>query len=303
MTGFLFQQHRTISIHALREEGDVRDAGIKKVCRVFLSTPSARRATSGLQRYCPECAISIHALREEGDRLKIYIPPTLKNFYPRPPRGGRHFCTDCGIIKSTFLSTPSARRATVIILVLLGAHPISIHALREEGDCRFSYRDGAALIFLSTPSARRATRSAHLPRRQHGNFYPRPPRGGRLFLLAERDQPFRISIHALREEGDSPAECSAGRPDISIHALREEGDAVFLRLSTEMIEFLSTPSARRATSCRAQQRRRESGISIHALREEGDFLLAERDQPFRISIHALREEGDSKKSVTAGSVR
>ena len=33
--------------------------------------------------------ISIHALREEGD--KNFAPPlqTLKNFYPRPPRGGR----------------------------------------------------------------------------------------------------------------------------------------------------------------------------------------------------------------------
>ena len=56
---------------------------------------------------------------------------------------------------------------------------------------------------------------------------------------------------------------------ISIHALREEGDAAANETELVAVIFLSTPSARRAT-CRAQQRRRESGISIHALREEGD---------------------------------
>ena len=57
-------------------------------------------------------------------------------------------------------------------------------------------------------------------------------------------------------------------------------------------KFLSTPSARRATS-RARLFDGREDISIHALREEGDVL----DQRFvydarHISIHALREEGD-----------
>ena len=34
-----------ISIHALREEGDLRNCGGKVAGRAFLSTPSARRAT------------------------------------------------------------------------------------------------------------------------------------------------------------------------------------------------------------------------------------------------------------------
>ena len=34
-----------ISIHALREEGDARDNAILQVLMKFLSTPSARRAT------------------------------------------------------------------------------------------------------------------------------------------------------------------------------------------------------------------------------------------------------------------
>ena len=55
-----------------------------------------------------------------------------------------------------FLSTPSARRATVALCNRNIGILISIHALREEGDGIFTFRE---LI---------------LP-----NFYPRPPRGGR----------------------------------------------------------------------------------------------------------------------------
>ena len=55
--------------------------------------------------------------------------------------------------------------------------------------------------FLSTPSARRAT----------------PP-------IKKCDVGIRISIHALREEGDSLTVGDVLRGDISIHALREEGD-------------------------------------------------------------------------------
>ena len=34
-------------------------------------------------------------------------------------------------------------------------------------------------------------------------FYPRPPRGGRLHEHGYHDREVAISIHALREEGDS----------------------------------------------------------------------------------------------------
>ena len=56
-----------------------------------------------------------------------------------------------------FLSTPSARRATLEALrVILGVE-ISIHALREEGDASTPCCRSPAVRFLSTPSARRAT--------------------------------------------------------------------------------------------------------------------------------------------------
>ena len=63
-----FASHNCISIHALREEGDVQDH-LHHIIRFagFLSTPSARRATP-----CPLGRGSIAGY-----------------FYPRPPRGGR----------------------------------------------------------------------------------------------------------------------------------------------------------------------------------------------------------------------
>ena len=104
----------------------------------------------------------------------------------------------------------------------------------------------------------------------------------------------RISIHALREEGD-PKFKYPKQPDleISIHALREEGDTQAIVAARKIERFLSTPSARRATiwpimlvavasflstpsarraTCEAFFLRRQLCISIHALREEGDPL-------------------------------
>ena len=56
-----------ISIHALREEGDVIIDSVRKLQDKFLSTPSVRRATIRTARTRKTKAISIHALREEGD--------------------------------------------------------------------------------------------------------------------------------------------------------------------------------------------------------------------------------------------
>ena len=77
-------------------------------------------------------------------------------FYPRPPRGGRRSKSRTMLTGWIFLSTPSARRATRQLAGNNQAGLISIHALRDEGDppCD-DHRSGA------------------------GDFYPRPPRGGR----------------------------------------------------------------------------------------------------------------------------
>ena len=79
-----------ISIHALREEGDLMVAMSMSGGQSFLSTPSARRATimQGLNLIQGK-NISIHALREEGDYAAREQFRHITNFYPRPPRGGR----------------------------------------------------------------------------------------------------------------------------------------------------------------------------------------------------------------------
>ncbi len=152
-----------ISIHALREEGDVHGDSLKRAVDAFLSTPSARRATSEVRPVGFYLAISIHALREEGDAPRS-APSTLRtvflstpsarratmmcvcgilgvqNFYPRPPRGGRQVPDLVNVELTEFLSTPSARRATPRKCPKLPEFVISIHALREEGDSKICTR-------------------------------------------------------------------------------------------------------------------------------------------------------------------
>ena len=145
-----------------------------------------------------------------------------------------------------FLSTPSARRATYLLTVPPTSIKISIHALREEGD-DVGVDDVVHIArFLSTPSARRATRASSTATSTCSYFYPRPPRGGRL----------------------SPS---------CVYALHWK--------------FLSTPSARRATKA-IDDYTMQLIISIHALREEGDRRRPHQRPAGGISIHALREEGD-----------
>ena len=171
--------------------------------------------------------ISIHALREEGDLRKRLLRPRPWNFYPRPPRGGRH--SSIGIKRGSrlFLSTPSARRATPSTTL-------------PKSNTRNFY-----------PRPPRGGRPRPRRRRcwRRSNFYPRPPRGGRRYSDVPLDDHVRISIHALREEGDLRAFASTlGALRISIHALREEGDRLWSTDTVGRIRFLSTPSARRATS-------------------------------------------------------
>ena len=79
---------------------------------------------------------------------------------------------------------------------------ISIHALREEGDQPPEFVLLVFIVFLSTPSARRATIGQIIKDVRQLDFYPRPPRGGRHEQF-DTSTAMGISIHALREEGDS----------------------------------------------------------------------------------------------------
>ena len=146
---------------------------------IFLSTPSARRATRARRPHADRHRISIHALREEGDMVMSPVTFVSPNFYPRPPRGGRPGGRMAVDIRTEFLSTPSARRATA---------PSSRRRPRMRNfyprpprGGRPERRKRAAPLqrFLSTPSARRATGCPPSTTPPSSNFYPRPPRGGR----------------------------------------------------------------------------------------------------------------------------
>ena len=219
----------------------------------------------------------------------------------------------------TFLSTPSARRATRRASRRTDDKPISIHALREEGDVIHNTRGITHPVFLSTPSARRATPSGvyiqrfrkflstpsarratvQIAARRSGasHFYPRPPRGG-------RQTGFALGGRVVVLFYPRPPRGGRRQPHI--------GQRRFL-------QFLSTPSARRATTHIAKDLS-ISNISIHALREEGDpvkivatipgckflstpsarratDLILLVTSPGHISIHALREEGDLSSPI------
>ena len=214
-------------------------------------------------------SISIHALREEGDATLTRTTPPLLHFYPRPPRGGRrdglatgscgmHFYprpprggrqlyTKYYVCLYEFLSTPSARRATFA----------------------FARSQVHLCGFLSTPSARRATTAGRCCGRCYAiSIHALREEGDESGLPSVED--YLISIHALREEGDPEIPQYQAPAAISIHALREEGDSIILssedwyfyfyprpprggRLGLIFKDifanpFLSTPSARRATT-------------------------------------------------------
>ena len=193
-----------------------------------------------------------------------------RHFYPRPPGGGRPRVRLSLRRRSTFLSTPSGWRATGLV-VLIPAHavdfyprppgggrpplfshspcntPISIHALRVEGDSLLRRFSKAVLQFLSTPSGWRATARAQ--------------RFGRIFC---------ISIHALRVEGDRRRFSGSikDNPFLSTPSgWRATGDhAVLQRGSVDF--YPRPPGGGRPAIVRSPIP--DFPISIHALRVEGD---------------------------------
>ena len=215
------------------------------------------------------------------------------DFYPRPPRGGR---------------PPSGRNTP---------DTPNFYPRPPRGGRPTSAASRSVLSqFLSTPSARRATCGLAAVQSGADHFYPRPPRGGRRAVVGDVGVAVPISIHALREEGDTILATTLAKTyKISIHALREEGDVGVCRKQCNSQRFLSTPSARRATafvifvitpfgiflSTPSARRATRSEKGEHM--EENKFLStpsARRATAFhtsvgelrRISIHALREEGD-----------
>ena len=191
----------SISIHALREEGDTSTLWSSSCSRYFYPRPPR----GGRRRRCSKrqsgVSISIHALREEGDSALEALVGVGADFYPRPPRGGRPIAPALFCARTDFYPRPPRG----------GRPPTTAHTSpgryfyprppRGGRHYESTWRDGI-FEFLSTPSARRATGAFGIPAIKISNFYPRPPRGGRRSLFTTSIHLREISIHALREEGD-----------------------------------------------------------------------------------------------------
>ena len=238
----------------------------------FLSTPSARRATCAVTAFRKQLQIiSIHALREEGDRPQAQVQSKADNFYPRPPRGGRRSAPSGRRSNSAFLSTPSARRATRLCVdVVHHGVAISIHALREEGDAAAARATARPANFYPRPprGGRQGYRgpettdeyiSIHALREEGDQlkkakitiyssyFYPRPPRGGRPRGRGSGSGRKKDFYPRPPRGGRPPGSIARGRPCDFYPRPPRGGRLQRVIDCVQLFQFLSTPSARRAT--------------------------------------------------------
>ena len=129
-----------ISIHALREESDIKT--------------QSRHNTK---------AISIHALREESDHVTL-LSVAFCNLFQSTLSVRRATSFDQITMQFfRFQSTLSVRRATDFQRFQWFLARISIHALREESDLVEPARRLHYILFQSTLSVRRATISCTTP--------------------------------------------------------------------------------------------------------------------------------------------
>ena len=149
--------HQQISIHALREEGDRRRSAFLPQLRNFYPRPPRGGRLDRLHKALNNMAFLSTPSARRATPVTMAEPMMPCHFYPRPPRGGRRWYGERTSTLEVFLSTPSVRRATQAGEVHRYGRPISIHALREEGDGKLADEVIIVREFLSTPSARRAT--------------------------------------------------------------------------------------------------------------------------------------------------
>ena len=240
---------------------------------LFLSTPSARRATFPTSKPTRKQSYFYPRPPRGGRPTPSKTGRRGGDFYPRPPRGGRREEELAAHHQKLFLSTPSARRATERLRVPRLSSP-NFYPRPPRGG-----RLALARLFV------------------HGmDFYPRPPRGGRPSARF-RSPTLCLNFYPRPPRGGRPELYTAGRlfNGISIHALREEGDAMRSTPSSTSSRFLSTPSARRATACENHRTRPECYFYPRPPRGGRQVCLVRHDPVHDISIHALREEGDRRR--------
>ena len=172
-----------ISIHALREEGDtVPSSETTSVEDFYPRPPRGGRLQPVFQG--ENCCLNFYPRPPRGGRpINLGSGAMRGDFYPRPPRGGRRRAENVVTADTLFLSTPSARRATPTPPPGAANRLISIHALREEGDL-YALSDMEDAYAISIHALREEGDPPSPPLRpMQAHFYPRPPRGGRHLTL------------------------------------------------------------------------------------------------------------------------
>ena len=170
---------------------------------LFQSTPSVGRATTSrrprattISRFQSTPSVGRATVTGETDSDLVI------DFNPRPPWGGRRYRRKISCLNCHFNPRPP-----------WGGRP-------AQGGRKFK-----SCKFQSTPSVGRATRPNLFRLQYRRNFNPRPPWGGR----------------------PEASMCPVSRLKISIHALRGEGDTVDGECMPKKFLFQSTPSVGRAT--------------------------------------------------------
>ena len=110
--------------------------------------------------------------------------------------------------------------------VAVDMEDISIHALREEGD-RETYPAGGGAVYISIHALREeGDQILDFVKFNKIDFYPRPPRGGRPLHVLRMPAVWMLFLSTPSARRATPSHRPGTfRPCISIHALREEGDS------------------------------------------------------------------------------
>ena len=147
---------------------------------LFQSTPSVGRATTSrrprattISRFQSTPSVGRATVTGETDSDLVI------DFNPRPPWGGRRYRRKISCLNCHFNPRPP-----------WGGRP-------AQGGRKFK-----SCKFQSTPSVGRATRPNLFRLQYRRNFNPRPPWGGRPEASMCPVSRLKISIHALRGEGD-----------------------------------------------------------------------------------------------------
>ena len=130
------------------------------------------------------------------------LPPAVRHFNPRPPRGGRRRQIPPPRQSTDFNPRPPRGGRRQIKKEGSRTAAISIHAPREGGDRSPAHPDGQKRDFNPRPP--RGGRRRHIcSAMSYSRFQSTPPARGATTTRPVSDIARRISIHAPREGGDS----------------------------------------------------------------------------------------------------